>query len=935
MSEFAGRAAAIVANGFSVIPIIPDGKKPGFRRQGDTASTNLNDWNDYTTTQPSAEKIAEWSAHEAGIGLPCGTFIVAIDIDIVEPELAAKVEREVLAIAGVSEAPCRTGKYPKRALIFRPEGHVVSRSKKWVGESGETRGLDVLASSADGASGKQVVAFGKHPDTGRSYVWRGGSPATVHRDALPAMTPEMVSKILECLVKYGARPDNAAPVAIARDHATPMPSGDINPEAVRWIAENLPNGASTDWDTWVRVGFAFYEATKPNVDFGWQCFWAWSAKNEKAHNDQATAEKWVTITRDSRGTVGFGTLVKEVKSYGLTIPENLRFSAGPTGDNVDLRSYVDRMATLSVGDDGLSARDYAIYLWHVYSGPDNVHPDGILGLYRERCGEAPIPDAEEVSSDEIEAVRTKVAAQVGALGSEDPRSVKIWRSEITTEDMRKAMLTVLDEEGARESDNVVSIHGLSIKMSPRTKPSPPAAASFPVPGLIGEFARWSRDTGPTIMPEFGVTAGLALCATLVGRAVKTATGIRPNIYVVNLATSGVGKNHAISRLRKALGETGLATRHSFGSMAHSGSAIRNSFSRAAGVEGDETTCDGTSMSKVMTSDEMASFWNANAGPNSAHGSTTMGDLLSFFSGSDETMMGTAMADRNAPSIPFPHLSILGGTTAAALFETMSIEQLRAGHANRFIFMEPSEVKHRSFAEKLTKWAGTRGHLLAPDEVLNTVNALSRWCKERQGLGHSMWHDFAAVVPMEQAAIERMAQIEELKEHCTMLAGRVPGLAAEPFTRLDEVTGRIALLSAMSRLSATLVKDSGGWKVASTPEIILADVEFGFQIVRYSAERVAHAVNKAVAGPEGSQLDKVLAVVKESGESGVSRAELIRRTRLQSNKLTGYLDTLNEAREIVGLLVGTKSKKKTMFYATENIRAAVAAERLAPTLETTW
>lgn len=940
MSHFKKHAMDVLARGFSCIPIIPGDKRPGYK-SGDQV-TNLDGWQKYCTAQPSDEAVAEWSKCEASLGLPCGNFVVAVDIDVLDPGLAHEVEKKVLEIAGVDEAPVRTGKFPKRAIFFRPEGHIQSRSKKWKDEAGTSHGLDILG------SGRQVVAFGTHPDTGREYVWRGGDPCTVHRDALPALTPDMVVRILDYLVELGAKADGPEDVHAVTRPARQQQAGEqqphapIDPLAIRWIAQNLPNGASVTWDDWIRIGYSFLEASRPDTNIGFECWLYWSAKNEK-HSERECARKWLQMETDSRGTVGFGTLIKECQAENIVVPPEIEFSKVDTS-NIDLRNYVDKIARLEVGGSGLSDREYFIYLFYVYSGPDNIHEGGILGLFNERCPGAEAP--EEIGADEIEAVRAKVVAQMGEIGREDPRKVPIlFRSGTTTATLKAFVLAKLDEEAPRDTDHVVSSRGLHVRMRPLELPSTPAAARFRVPGVISEFAQWVDETSPAIVPEFGITAGLSLVATLVGRAVKTATGLRPNIYAINLARSGTGKNHALSRLRKTLSATGLLDQHSFGSMAFSGSAVRNAFSRASGGRTEEDEPDGTSMSKIWTSDEFSSVWSVNSSGGN-HGAAMMGDLLSFFSGSDEIMAGTVLADRSAPAIPYPHLTILGASTPDAMFEAMTVEQMRAGHANRFLLMEPGDIKLRSWSDKIVKWSGTKAHLDVPDDVKKTVLALCRWVRERQGFANSMWTDYAHVVPMEQAAIEEMARIETLKEECNAYAEANPDVASEPFSRIDEMTGRVALLVAMSRLAEKLTQDQTGWKVVSMPEIIEADVKWAFELVRYSAERVAYAIGsserassaaeiKRAGDREAAHIERVLRVVKGAGESGIARADILRSTRLPAPRLDIVLRTLNDSRDIIGIPISTKTKVKTVYFTADHARAAISSDRVALTTETTW
>ena len=674
----------------------------------------------------------------------------------------------------------------------------------------------------------------------------------------------------------------------------------------------------------MRIGFAIHKCMGSQ---GWSAFNYWSSKSSR-YDERETVKKWQTIIRDDRGEVGFGTLLAEATAHGIKLPAEIRFSANePAPPEIDISHYVDRLAQIEVGPDGMSSADYWIYLNYVYSGTEDVG-----ALYRERCENEPEPQS--VSAGDVERVRMTVLKQLGSVGGESPRRVQVaYRSVVTLEHMKEFFLKNIEAQEVHETDNAVTEHGMTIRLSPRDMPTPPAAARFRVPGVICEFAEWVDETSPAQVPEFGVTAGLALVSVLCGRAVKTLTGIRPNIYVLNLATSGAGKNNSIKRLRRALASAGALDRHTFGSNATSGAAIRNRFADAAGKKDEADSADGSSMSKIWLSDEMGGVWSQ-ATQNAALGASIMADLLTFFSASDEIMEGTAMAQKAASSLPYPHLSILGTSTPSALFEKMTMEHLRAGHANRFLMMEPRDLKPRSYAEKVSKWSGNKGHTKVPSGVVNTVAALVAWCDQQRGLIASPWEDWAYTMPMEPDAIQLIAKIEELKERAVREAER-DGIVSEPFSRLDEMTCKIAMLSAMSRLTETLGKNGNTYHVIGNPVIMETDVRFGFELARYSAERVAHAASNVAGDADAAQVAQVLQIVRKAGSEGVKRAVLMRKGRMSKRALDSAVETLTDSRQIIGVKSNSKTRPGMTYYLTAGAKRAIRDGTLDPAVETTW
>ena len=79
-----------------------------------------------------------------------------------------------------------------------------------------------------------------------------------------------------------------------------------------------------------------------------------------------------------------------------------------------------------------------------------------------------------------------------------------------------------------------------------------------VPDFIDEVMRYTLDTAPYPEPVLAFTGALALQAFLAGRKVRDAMDNRTNLYVLSLANSGVGKDHARKVNARILYEAGLA-----------------------------------------------------------------------------------------------------------------------------------------------------------------------------------------------------------------------------------------------------------------------------------------------------------------------------------------------------------------------------------------
>jgi len=181
---FARFAKSTFDQGYSVIPLQPGEKRPhvdsGWR---EACWSRLPDtWiDDHMVSSP-----------DSGVGLACGRYTVAFDIDVEDPASIEIIRSMVVEICG--ETPLvRVGSPPKLALVYRSLEPIVSiRLPKF----------DILG------LGCQLVAYGSHPTTGRSYQWIGGTaPHATGLDQIPGVTNAKCVEVAASVVRriYGDR----------------------------------------------------------------------------------------------------------------------------------------------------------------------------------------------------------------------------------------------------------------------------------------------------------------------------------------------------------------------------------------------------------------------------------------------------------------------------------------------------------------------------------------------------------------------------------------------------------------------------------------------------------------------------------------------------------------------------------------------------------
>lgn len=111
------------------------------------------------------------------LGIVCGR-VIGIDIDADDPNRATQLETLAAEYLGPTSFQ-RVGRAPRTLLLYRPAaGEIIASMTKLAGC------IDLLS------GGRQFVAFGIHPDTGKQYQWIAASPATAKLNDLPIITAQ-------------------------------------------------------------------------------------------------------------------------------------------------------------------------------------------------------------------------------------------------------------------------------------------------------------------------------------------------------------------------------------------------------------------------------------------------------------------------------------------------------------------------------------------------------------------------------------------------------------------------------------------------------------------------------------------------------------------------------------------------------------------------
>jgi hypothetical protein len=173
----------LVELGYHIVPLPPGEKGP-----------NRKGWPKFELTVQSVRKMAaNGSAHD-GIGILAATT-PAIDVDILDEEVAQQMSDEIDRIFAGQLLMTRTGRAPKFLIPFRSDEPFRKLTSKVYSDGKHEHKVEILG------DGQQWVAYHVHPDTQRPYSWfdglGSGGIVDVGHDALPILDRESAQRVID------------------------------------------------------------------------------------------------------------------------------------------------------------------------------------------------------------------------------------------------------------------------------------------------------------------------------------------------------------------------------------------------------------------------------------------------------------------------------------------------------------------------------------------------------------------------------------------------------------------------------------------------------------------------------------------------------------------------------------------------------------------
>ncbi|MCH4543147.1 AAA family ATPase [Ochrobactrum sp. A-1] len=248
------------------------GKAPGVRWSD--GSWSGFDWLHHETDETDLDR---WARMGAGVGIRTGDGLVLIDADTENEDRAKIILQKVHEHFG--DLPVRIGKYPKAGYLVRTDNDF-QYTRIEFGERNENGSLQERVEIL--AEGRQFVAHGVHPKTGKPYRW----PKPLQPlNALPYVQSDALVAFLNDL-----RPLLPAASDVVREGA----QTDINQAALKADIELVKRAVSLIPNTsdhfptreaYRMMGYAIKGATQDSPEAGFEMFAEWCERWQDGTND--------------------------------------------------------------------------------------------------------------------------------------------------------------------------------------------------------------------------------------------------------------------------------------------------------------------------------------------------------------------------------------------------------------------------------------------------------------------------------------------------------------------------------------------------------------------------------------------------------------------------------------------------------------------------
>lgn len=349
------------------------------------------------------------------------------------------------------------------------------------------------------------------------------------------------------------------------------------------------------------------------------------------------------------------------------------------------------------------------------------------------------------------------------------------------------------------------------------------------PGALGMIYEHILANSYVPQPAFALSSALSLMSVLVGRKTQF-QGVASNLYMLNIATSGAGKDLPMQAVKNLLTEINATNVLGAGDYVSDASLM------------DELPSNPVRLDIV---DEASGLLNSATNSSAAY-ATKMADILcELFTCSTNRFLGRMTADGRKGMCDRPCVSLLCSTTPTGFKDSVNQRAIEKGLLGRFlIFFGNSKQKAQRVPNPVPMPQELKEHLLfwKNFQVLSDSDIKIGEINQRvYNIGASKAASKLLDQYFEEVDNDRISQPED--------SAYLPIVS-----RLYQQMLKIALISACSRIKT------------GKPEVDTVDVEFAIKVMRYYREIMEDIVDQHIfVNDTEARYKKVYSLISRRGK----------------------------------------------------------------------
>lgn len=399
----------------------------------------------------------------------------------------------------------------------------------------------------------------------------------------------------------------------------------------------------------------------------------------------------------------------------------------------------------------------------------------------------------------------------------------------------------------------------------------------PAQGVIKNIYETILNNSWVKQPDLAFGASLALMSTLVSRKIVF-QGMSPNLYVLNIAPSGAGKDAPQQMIKNILMDIQADSLLGAGDYV-SDASLMNS------LEHQPVRLD------IM--DEAGGILRTVNSSKSEYAGKMADVLAELYTTSNGKYLGRATAEGKKGGCYRPNVNILASTTPTGFSEGVSIKAIEKGLMGRFLtFIGNPQQK----AERLRTFPTISPH----------TRECLRWWFAFNPQDYDVTSNEIAGIPQNYVELKATPgaenRLDEIFQYFDDL--RISSKASAPelpiIARLYQQMVKLVILHAASRSSMRL------------PEIDVVDVEFGHKTILYYFENIKEIISRYIFNNQQErEAGKVLNIIRDLKE--VTKTELYQQTRsLTKRQREAIIEDLIESDQIIRDVKNIKDKNQTIY-----------------------